>query len=286
MQKILLSFFVAASFQALSQKSNYPDFDRLSAPFSKPKKSQVLIVGTFHFRDAGADGYKPKHSVNITSPNRQKEVLKLVDKFASFKPTKVAIENMAERQPLHDSLYNAYLNGKYALGENEIYQVSYRVAAKMGHKNLYTVDAPRRDYEPEVDVESFMKKYQQEKYNDATYNDLFFQLYKIDDSLKSVLPLKDALYYQNTPERLNLGFGHYLIGDIKVAADGQYPGADAVTGWFNRNIRIFANLLKLAAESNDERIFFMVGAGHVPILRFLALACPEIELVDARDYLK
>jgi hypothetical protein len=77
-----------------------------------------------------------------------------------------------------------------------------------------------------------------------------------------------------------------LIGNIKVSADGYYPGADGATAWWNRNLRIFSNILQLASESDEERIFVMIGAGHLQILRFLALSCPEIEFVDAYDYLK
>ncbi|MBP8116068.1 MAG: hypothetical protein KAY50_11985, partial [Chitinophagaceae bacterium] len=85
-----------------------------------------------------------------------------------------------------------------------------------------------------------------------------------------VLPLRTTLAYQNNPERLRLGLGHYLIADFKVGANGYFPGADGSTYWWNRNLRIFSNILRLAAQSKEERIFVMIGAGHLPILPFLA----------------
>jgi hypothetical protein len=260
------------------------DFNELVEPFKKVKKSKVLIVGTFHFRDAGLDGYKPKFSVNIKSEQRQAEVLRMVESLAKFKPTKIAIENQASRQKFHDSLYGEFLKGRYALGENEIFQLCYRLAAKMGHQKIYTADAPQRNFSPEPDPEQFAKVHHQENYSDKVFGPLFMKVYSREDSLKSVLSLRDMFYHMNSPERLNLGMGHYIIGDFKVGTNDAYPGADQLTGWFNRNARIFARLLQLAAESDDERVLFVVGSGHVPILRFLALACPEIELVDAQDY--
>ncbi|MGB5007917.1 MAG: DUF5694 domain-containing protein, partial [Ferruginibacter sp.] len=206
--------------------------------------------------------------------------------LAKYKPTKVTIESMPERQKFHDSLYNEFINGRYEPGENEIYQVSYRLAAMMGHKKVYTIDAPARGFDDEMNTDSFAIVHHQQKYADTVYSNMFFALYAKDDSLKSVLPLRTSLAYQNNPERLRLGLGHYLLGDFKVSADGYYPGADGSTYWWNRNLRIFSNILQLAASTNEERIFVMIGAGHLQILRLLAMACPEIDFVDAYDYLK
>ena len=273
-------------FQSCFAQLGMPDVKALAAPFKNQKKSKVMILGTFHFNDGGNDAYKPKFSVNIKTEKRQQEVKELLKIFAKFKPTKVTIESMPHRQKFHDSLYTEFINKRYQPGENEIFQITYRLAAMMGHKKVYTIDAPARGFEDELNIDSFAIAHQQKLYSDSLYLKMFFALYAKDDSLKSVLPLRTTLAYQNNPERLRLGLGHYLIGDFKVAADGYYPGADGSTFWWNRNLRIFSNILRLAAESNEERIFVLIGAGHLPILRFLAMACPEIEFVDAYKYLK
>ncbi len=260
--------------------------NKLAAPFQQPKKPQVMILGTFHFNDGGNDSYKPKYSVNIKSSRRQEEVKELLQLLATFKPTKVAIESKPERQSFHDSLYNEFVHQRYVPGENEIFQVYYRLAAMMGHKKLYNIDAPARSFDNELNVDSFAAVHHQQHYADTVYGKLFFSMYEKDDSLKSVWPLRASLALQNNPEHLQLQLGHYLIGDIKVGANGYYPGADNSTAWWNRNLRIFSNILRLAAESKEERIFVMIGAGHLQILRLLAISCPEIEFVDAYDYLK
>jgi hypothetical protein len=286
MNRIFVIFFSMGLFQPCFAQQVMPDVNALAAPFKNQKKSKVMLLGTFHFNDGGNDAYKPIYSVNIKSPERQAEVKKLVELLAKFKPTKVTIENMPERQRFHDSLYTEFINSRYEPGSNEIYQVCYRLAALLGHKKLYTIDAPARGFENELNMDSFAIAHHQQLYADSFYLKMFFALYAKDDSLKSVLPLRTTLAYQNDPERLRLGLGHYLIGDLKVGADGYYPGADGATYWWNRNLRIFSNILRLATESKEERIFVMIGAGHLPILRFMAMACPEIEFVDAYDYLK
>ena len=52
----------------------------------------VVLLGTFHFRDAGLDDYKPQHVVDISSPERQKQVEEVVNRLASFAPNKIALE--------------------------------------------------------------------------------------------------------------------------------------------------------------------------------------------------
>lgn len=66
--------------------------------------------------------------------------------------------------------------------------------------------------------------------------------------------------------------------------EGDWFGPDAGTRWHNRNLRIFANLQRIT-ESEEERILFIVGSGHLPILRFLASASPEYEMVEPATYL-
>ncbi len=249
-------------------------------------KPELLLLGTFHFRDAGLDGYKPKFSVDILSEKRQREVEDLVERLAAFKPTKIAVEWKKEKdQPFLDSLYGEYLAGRYKLGQNEIYQVCFRLGKKLGHKKLYCVDTNARWFEdlPKEDV--FIKKHHLEQRIDTTYLALFQQLYQTDDSLKTVLPLREYLQYLNSPERLQIGHGHYLTGFFKAAANGEYPGADGTTGWYNRNLRILANVLQLA-ETPKDRIFLLIGAGHVPIIQQAAQSTPEIRCVDVLDYLK
>ena len=55
-------------------------------------QAQLLLLGTFHFKDAGLDGYKPKFDVDILSAERQQEVADVLDRLAAFAPTHIAVE--------------------------------------------------------------------------------------------------------------------------------------------------------------------------------------------------
>jgi hypothetical protein len=70
---------------------------------------------------------------------------------------------------------------------------------------------------------------------------------------------------------------------FKFGSDLQYLGPDDATSWYNRNLRIFSNLQALTSSSND-RILLIVGAGHLPILRFLAESSPEHRLRELAEF--
>jgi hypothetical protein len=60
-------------------------------------------------------------------------------------------------------------------------------------------------------------------------------------------------------------------------------GADILSiWWYNRNLRIFNNILKTSPQPED-RILVLFGNGHMPILRHLFESSPEFELVELKN---
>jgi hypothetical protein len=245
---------------------------------------QLLIVGTFHFSDPGLDAYRPSFDVDILAPERQAEVLDLVERLAGFRPTRVAVEAMPARQPALDEMYAEYLRGERELGSNEIQQLGFRLASEMGHDRVYAVDAERRFYQPWVDPDSFAVANGQRHRLDPDLQLLYGRQSRWEDEAKTHRPLRETLLSLNDPERALRSHGQYLIGNFEVGTDEEYPGVDSKTAWFNRNLRIFANLQRLL-EDEHERIVLIVGAGHVALLRHAAEASPQFELVELADVL-
>jgi predicted proteasome-type protease len=68
-----------------------------------------------------------------------------------------------------------------------------------------------------------------------------------------------------------------------VGEDTTYVGADVVAQYYKRNLRIFANIEDVAEPG--DRILVIFGAGHLPYLRPLIEASPQMEFVDPLDYL-
>lgn len=259
--------------------------DIMGHDLAKPK---LMLLGTFHFADAGLDDYKPKYSVDILSDERQAEVQELVDLIAKYRPTKIAIEYRPEHQAYFDSLYQVYRDGGLRDKQTETIQLAFRLADQLGHDKLYCVDADRQhypyllenlDYETYVDTVSRPTRYYE------GYNERYTQMYEFEDSLKTVTDLKTFFLFKNTPERINMSHGNYLLSSTAMGVQGDYIGPDLQTSWYNRNLRIYSNIAKLI-ESPDERILLLIGAGHVPILRHAVLSSPALELEEVSEYLK
>jgi hypothetical protein len=142
--KYLLIVFSLTVITTNAQKVNWkkinsfkPDNILLSG---ERKPTKVLLLGTFHFGYPNLDGHKTDSSkyINVKSPQRQKELEELATVIRRFQPTRIYVESNDEGWI--DSLYDAYLQGRYSLGRNEIFQVGFRLAGQLKHKKIYSVD--------------------------------------------------------------------------------------------------------------------------------------------------
>ncbi len=258
--------------------------EKSQAPAFPPPKAKLLLLGTFHFNDAGLDSYRPKFDIDILSASRQRElegILKCLERFA---PTKVAVEVKPSEMESINKKYQQHLAGQFTLPSNEIYQIGFRMAARLKHQRLYGVDAKGRNYEPWVDPTEYAIKHKQREILDSELVKAYEAMYQGDDELKTKQPLREHLLYLNDEKRINQGHGRYLIETFKSGIGDEYPGVDSKTAWYNRNLRIFANIQRIT-EKPGERILVIIGAGHLPILRHAATASPEYGLVEVKQYL-
>ena len=250
---------------------------------------RVLILGTFHFQDAGLDAYKPVFPFDVRSPARQRELEEVLDRLAAWRPTRIAVEARPERQPRLDSLFAVYpANGMDTLRQ-ELYQVGFRLAKRLGLAGVVAVDAPARNFDSTMTRDEWTRRSKalaRGPLSATDWDGRFAALYRADDSLKTVRSLRETLLYVNSAERLRAGHGHYLVGDLLNGAPGDYFGADGfVSAWYNRNIRIYSNVTRLA-RNPEERILLIFGAGHVPILQHLFESTPVLRLDDVRSVLR
>jgi hypothetical protein len=266
------------------QEIKMPDFLNHIQP-----KAKVLLLGTFHFNDAGLDEYKPKYSVDILSEKRQQELDSLLIALERFQPTQIIVERKPDYQEKLDSLYAAYLNGDFELTSNEIYQIGFKMAKRSGLKHLIAGDANamgmewngRDAFDAKIDSIQKKERIKERLLND--YQERFTNMYAYLDSLKTTISLTDYLLIENSDTMLTQKHGHYTLGVIGTNDGIEYPVADALTSWwYNRNIRIFSNIRKTIRNEND-RVLVIFGAGHIPIIRHLVSASPEMELVELKD---
>jgi Family of unknown function (DUF5694) len=264
-------------------------------PISAEKESniaqtKVLTLGTFHFKFPNLDIVKVDNDrqIDVFDAKYQKEIELIVDKLAKFKPTKIIIERQPKRQQLYDSLYGAYLNGEHKLSRSEEQQIGFRLAKRLGLKQLYCTDAWGTDYEDVKKAVYGNDSIAKGKFMDYFYNnpDSILTSYRNEKLLFKTEGILAQLKKFNSAEYVKKGLGDYLIGIFKYETeDYEQFGPDYVTSWwFNRNLRIFRNIQRVSTKPED-RILVIYGAGHMNLLNIFFEASPEYKLLPINDYL-
>jgi hypothetical protein len=254
-------------------------------------KTKVAILGVFHFRNPGLDSYKPKFSVDVLSEKRQAEIDDLLNSISEFRPTKILLEVSRKRaDSLLNDRYRQYLSGEYDISDqaNEIYQLGFRLAEKLGHKRLYAVDEKNSDwFGAEIDWDAYDSEEYRKSLNQYAKSTRYEYgpIYEMDDSLKTVTSLKEYFKYMNNPNRRLKRHQAYLTSTVLTGAGDKYIGADLVARWYQRNLKIFANTYDLADFSKEDRILMIYGAGHVWQLRQLLSDSPDFEYVEINEFL-
>ena len=242
-----------------------------------PEPAEVLVLGTFHFANPGLDVVKTEVA-DVLSPTKQAEIAAVVEAVARFRPTKVAIERRPESSSTLDSLYGAYRAGQHELSRSESQQLGFRLADSFDHERLYPIDhggdfpfGPMMEYAQVHDtafvafVEADLARIAEESNRRQREN-----------------TIGEILRIGNEPTKLAADHGTYLRF-AGVGAGDTYVGAELVAAWYERNIKIFANLRRLAEPG--DRILVIFGTGHAPTLREMVTYDPDMVLVETLDYL-
>jgi hypothetical protein len=84
--------------------------------------------------------------------------------------------------------------------------------------------------------------------------------------------------------RADSAHGIYLAA-LRVGSDTSYPGANVAARWYERNLKITANILRVI-DSPTDRVLVIIGAAHAPILRELLERVPGVRVVPVADVLR
>ena len=286
--RINFLILIIISYTSIAQNKQF-DIDN---HFKDIESSELMLLGSFHFNNPGLDEYKPEFEVDILSNERQKELMQIIESIKAYAPTKIAVEWRKAGQKRLDSLYDAYLAGNFELRRNEVYQIGFRLAKLLGHKKVYAVDAPAKRNNDITDEEYSKKEtYYRQKaepvllQRELRIHQTFTKMYAIGDKMKTKIPLIDSFLFMNDPKTIQTYHGHYLIGNFKMGENDDYFGPDNAMWWYNRNLRIFHNLLQINDPGRD-RIFLLIGAGHLPILDFLADSSIDFNKKQFKNFVK
>lgn len=269
-----LTFLVAAAAPASAEpavQSVKLLRDRL--PEERP---QLMLLGSPHFANHGLDVVK-NQLPDVMAPQRQKEMAAIVDALVKFKPTKIAVEWSIAEQAKLDERYSAFRAGSYVLTREEYEQLGFRVAERLGHAHIYAVDWNKMPPGQIVDFdwEQWAESNGQQARLAAMRNPARA---KQADAMMRTTTVGDWLVDYNRPEQLEKMNRQYF--DYAMLSDTMnYPGPNWIANWYGRNLKIFANLVRLADNPGD-RVLVIYGAGHIFPLRQFAQQSGAFTLVD------
>ncbi|MBB5713209.1 DUF5694 domain-containing protein [Sphingomonas aerophila] len=232
---------------------------------TKPVMPHLLVLGVPHFANHHRDLIN-SNVEDVLTQVRQREMMEIVSALAALRPNHVAVEWSATKQAALDERYAAYRAGKYVLTGDEIDQIGLRLAAML---NLPRVDAvnwleqaPGND--DDYDFGKWLEVHGRSGELSAITADGQRRV-NAQDKLNRCRPIAEWLRDLNSPEYVAWDESTYYriatFGDAKMN-----PGAAWVGAWHARNLRIAANLKRVAGAAGDRTVA-VSGAGHANLLR-------------------
>ncbi len=269
---VALSLAILISFPAVLQAS-------LAEQEAVRTHAQVLVLGVYHMNNPGRDIFNTQVD-DVLSPRRQAEIAKVIAVLKEFRPTKVAVEADFNDNRIAKH-YADYLAGQHELTRNETQQLGFRLAKELGHETVYPVDVDGEFPYPRL-----------VKYAKATGRQTEFtanqeeaaEAAETESAYLASHTTLENLLYMNSNESSARGVGGYF----ELAEWGEpwdWAGADLVSDWFRRNMRIYTNIVQLV-DSPNERVLFIYGAGHLGWLQYAFDSNPNFRLRRLAEFAK
>ena len=244
------------------------------------KKIPILNFGTFHMGETN-DANKTEFDKN--DKNNQLAINEIAIKLSQFRPTVIIVERPPEFDKKLQSEYNEYLSTPKMKFKNpsEIELLAYELGRISGTKRIYGIDH-KMDYNYNIGAE--MVNSIDSLWHNKYYRDPF-KFYPRMNIKMDKLNLLDKLKLTNQNTYLDFLIEVNAEMLSHVGSEKGFEGADEATKYYQRNIRMYANLNRINLTEND-RVFILLGASHTAYFRDFISRSPKYKMVNTFDYLK
>ncbi|WP_026755559.1 DUF5694 domain-containing protein [Sediminibacter sp. Hel_I_10] len=261
------------------------------------EKIDILLVGFDHLSqmDNGTA------TSDIFSSKKQKEIILLTEKLKSFAADMILVEKEASEQKTLDSLYRSFVKGNIQLsnienGASETFQVGFRLARMLQLNRVFGIDH----------YESTSQSLLDSGKNIDVFKNGLGALINIARPLKKSVQKDSLSIYEyikimNQPEMINLSYNalfnlpaYVIEGEFSEngtntvdigSIDNRYIGAEYITLFYNRNLKIYSNILNTQLDQNSKRIILIMGQLHIGVLMDLLKHNSRYNVRDISDYL-
>lgn len=269
-------------------------------PTPAPEQVEVVLLGTYHMDEPGLDAVNVSTD-DVLTDDRQRELDALVTNLERADPDRVAVERPASQADAVNDVYVRYRDGDVPFDEehafeprhperdddlmacrSEVVQIGFRLAARLGHDRVVPVDVPEM-LGDDPDFETLEEgEFEPTPKIDVSRLD--------NDELQASLDERLATssipeYHRYLNEEATLHYNDAMFDEFLRYGDGDnYAGPDALARWYRRNLRMVHNIWR-AVDADTERVLFVVGSGHVHVLRHLLTEFPQFCPVSPLPYL-
>lgn len=234
------------------------------------RSTEVLLIGTFHYNNPGADVAKTK-SFDILKEESQSELEFLAVRVKEFNPTKIFVEWNHEEQAELDSLYGMYQKGTYFEQDslsnfylkNEIFQLAFRSAEKSGLNKLYGIDYRGTQF-PFDSVMTVVAENNQERIQSRINELIETFTSSFDDKISKGTSLVELTSYLNSSELREMSNEFHSKIPLSIGRTENFIGPFLTSEWYKRNLYMWS-LIEKNTDEEDERIMILVGASHAAI---------------------
>jgi hypothetical protein len=246
-----------------------------SEKIEKSNKVKVLNLGVFHMGET-SDAYKTEYD----EAKNVKEIKDICRQISKFKPTIIFVEREPYYNEVLNGLFEKYKKNpkiKTELSGNEIQLLGFEIGRLSNTHCIYGFDHQLGYY---YDLSEFAKKIKANQ-----YLQIETILKKQDESFQLKPTLKETYLFLNSQEYYDYSIN--INADILtyVNSKDSFEGADEAAKFYQRNLRMFANINKVNTNQSD-RILIISGAAHASFLNEFMKRSPKYELEDIKNYLK
>ena len=261
------------------------------------EKNEIMMLGFAHL--SKINDLEPSGS--IFTEKKQKEIQELVNNIKEFNPELILVEIDSEEQKENDSLFQLYNSDKRSLkdfeyGAGETYQIGFRTAKQLGLNGVTGVNY-YESYSQSLlatgdHIEIFQKELENLQNTARPWN---------EDLINNNISLNDFIKMINTPEMLELthhlffnlpayvkngDFDKERLGDLEMSKiDKEYIGAEYISLFYNRNLKIYSNILNAQLKSGKKRVLLIMGQAHIGVLQNMLEHNQNFTVVPASKYL-